>query len=96
MNYLPKARVENVVTQDIDSELLIYDLISNKALCLNETSKTVWQACDGETSFDEFRSKTKVNFSDELIWLALDQLKRDNLLDKNIETDSKFNGLTRR
>ena len=31
-----------------------------------------------------------------MIWLALNQLKVDKLLDKNIEIESKFNGLSRR
>lgn len=96
MNKLPKARIENIVIQKLNNELLIYDLISNRALCLNETSKIVWQACDDKTTFAEFRSKNNSQFSDELIWLTLDQLKADNLLDKRVEIEPKFNGLTRR
>lgn len=96
MSNLPKARLENIVVQETETELLIYDLISNKALCLNETSRIVWQACDGKMTFDDFRKKTNLKFSDELIWLALDQLKLDDLLDKSVEIESKFNGLTRR
>lgn len=96
MNYLPKARVENIVTQDIDGELLIYDLSVNKALCLNETAKTVWQACDGKTTFDDFRRKSNPDFSDELIWLTLEKLKQDSLFDKNEGITPNFNGLSRR
>ena len=96
MNYLPKSRTENIVIQETITELLIYDLISNKAMCLNETSKIVWQACDGKTTFDEFRRKTNSEFSDELIWLALEQFKHDDLLDKSVAIEPTFNSLTRR
>ena len=43
----PKARKENLVVQESNGEVLIYDLDTNKAFCLNETSALVWQACDG-------------------------------------------------
>lgn len=49
----PKARNKNIVVQLLNKETLIYDLIDNKAFCLNETSSIVFNACDGKTSFDE-------------------------------------------
>jgi hypothetical protein len=95
MNYLPKARVEKIVTQEANGELLIYDLSLNRAMCLNETARTVWQACDGKTDFDEFK-KSNPNFSDELIWLTLEKLNSDNLFDETVRFVPDFNGLSRR
>lgn len=75
---LPKARTENIVEQNLDKELLIYDLVTNKAYTLNETWRAVFKACGSNTTFDELKSKSKLN--DEIIYLALDELKKNNLL----------------
>ncbi len=52
---VPKARKENLVVQELDGEVLIYDLNTNKAFCLNEASALVWQACDGNKDVSEIR-----------------------------------------
>jgi hypothetical protein len=75
---LPQARTDNLIEQDLDREMLIYDLVANKAYTLNETSSIVYKACDGEMTFGELRHCHK--FTDELIYLALDQLQRCELL----------------
>ena len=89
---LPKAKIENIVMQTLDKELLIYDLGNNKAYNLNETSKIIYQACDGQTTFDELNRKYK--FNDEIIYLTLDELKTLNLIESTYE--SPFEGLSRR
>ena len=94
MNKLPKARTENIVVQSLEKETLIYDTITNQAFSLNETSAKVFNACDGQTSFDELQSKYK--YTDELIYLALDELKKQNLLAVNAEYASPFAEMSRR
>lgn len=100
MNKLPKARMENIVVQELDNELLIYNLISNKALCLNETSKLVWQACDGKTSATEISEiigqKLNSPINEDLIWLALDILKKENLIENGEQFSNYFAGMSRR
>lgn len=91
---LPKVRNQNIVIQEIGDEIMIYDLEINKAYCLNETSAIVYQNCDGETDFTEI--KTNHNFSDELISFALEQLNRENLLEKDGDFISPFKGFSRR
>ncbi|MBX7171620.1 MAG: PqqD family protein [Pyrinomonadaceae bacterium] len=96
----PKARNENIVVQEMESELLIYDLTINKAFCLNETSAMIWQLCDGKHSVSEI-SRTlsqKLNqpITEDLIWLALDRFKKDNLLEQSEQFVIDFNGLSRR
>jgi hypothetical protein len=78
MRMLPKAKPDNMVLQNLDKELLVYDLESNKAYSLNETSAIVFNACNGQTTFDEL--KTRHKFTDDLIYLALDELKKESLL----------------
>lgn len=70
---LPPAKTENIVIQTAGEEVLIYDLIINKVFALNETSTLVYQLCDGQTSFQEL--KDIYQFTDDLIYLALDELK---------------------
>jgi hypothetical protein len=49
----PHSRTKELVVQELKGELLIYDLSTNKAFCLNETSALVWQLCDGKSSISE-------------------------------------------
>lgn len=95
----PKTRNENIVVQAMENEILIYDLKENKAFCLNETSALIYQLCDGKRNVAEiargFNEITKQPINEDLIWLALDSLKKNNLLeDESIEIN--FNGLNRR
>lgn len=94
MNKLPKFRKADVVVQDAGSELLIYDLKTNKAYNLNETSKIVYQSCDGITTFEQLKKNHK--FSDDLIFLAIDDLKKINLLENSENIPTHFTGLSRR
>ena len=71
---LPKARTENLLEQNLKNETLIYDLRIDKAFNLNETSTIVYLACGQKLTFDELKRKHK--FSDEFIYLALDELRR--------------------
>jgi hypothetical protein len=94
MNKLPLARNTNIVVQELGKEFLIYDLNTHKAYNLNETSTIVYKACDGNTSFDELRVKN--NFTDDIIFLALDELKKESLLEENQAYNSPFSGMSRR
>lgn len=94
MKLLPLARSENIVVQELGREVLIYDLKTHKAFNLNETSSIVYRACDGFTSFEELRIKHQ--FTDELIFLALDELKKQNLIAEDQNYESPFAGMTRR
>lgn len=78
---LPKARTSNLIEQNFETETLIYDLNINKAFNLNETSTIIYKACNGESSFEDLKRRYK--FTDELIFLALDELRRNDLLAKD-------------
>lgn len=100
MKYTPEARSENIVVQDLHGEVLVYDLLINKAFCLNETAALVWQLCDGNRQISEISRQLgevlKSPPSEDLIWLALSQLKREHLLIGAENMPDKFQGLSRR
>lgn len=100
MNRAPKSRKNDLVVQEMDGEILIYDLSDNKAFSLNETSALVWELCDGNNSISEISQelskKLKANTNEELVWLALDQLKKEKLIENEEIVPASFEGLSRR
>ena len=94
----PIARKEGLVIQEMPDEILVYDTETNKAHCLNSTAAFVWQACNGKNSVSDiarlFGSQAKSPVQEDFIWLAIDQLNENNLLEK--EFKANFNGQSRR
>lgn len=95
----PASRYENLVVQEVKGEVLIYDLKTNKAYCLNETSALVWELCDGHKSVLEISramtEKLKIPVTEDLVWLALQELKKNKLTFAE-ELPVRFEGLSRR
>jgi hypothetical protein len=89
---LPKNRNKNIVVQELENETLIYDFATDKAYCLNETLTVVYNHCDGVTSVDELKRRYK--FTDDLIFLALDELQNNKLIEG--EKSTHFAGMNRR
>jgi hypothetical protein len=96
----PLCRKENIVVQEIDGDVLIYDLIENKAFCLNQTSALIWQACDGTRTVAEITELLGKQFgskiNEDVVWLALDQLGKESLIQKEYKLNERFGGLSRR
>lgn len=97
---LPLAKMQDLVIQDLEDELLIFNLKSNKALSLNKTLKLVWESCDGKTGISEIAEKLSLKLnqpvSKELILLAVEQLKKENLLADGEDLHLDLAGLSRR
>ncbi len=95
---IPVARKEGLVIQEMSDEVLVYDLDTNKAHCLNQTAATVWKSCDGRNTVADiskiFGSQSGRSVDEDLIWLAIDQLNEKNLLAEEIA--AKFAGESRR
>lgn len=95
-----KARSENIVVQSFENETLVYDLSINKAYLLNETVAFIWENLDGQTDTADLSrklsEKTKQSVSEEFVWLAIDELKRDNLLEKADKVKSPIALMDRR
>lgn len=96
----PLARRNEIVTQEMGDEVLIYDLKSDKAFALNSTSSAIWQYCDGKNSISDIAQKMSVELkesvSEDLVWLALEGLKKEKLIENENELTSPFVGISRR
>lgn len=94
----PIARKEGLVVQEMPEEVLVYDLNTNKAHCLNQTAALVWKWCDGENTVKEItrllEDQTGNEVNEDLIWLAIDQLSDKSLLEN--EVVPRFGGQSRR
>lgn len=94
----PSARKTGLVVQDMPDEVLVYDLNSNKAHCLNKSAAFVWKSCDGTKNVPDivnlFASEAGEKVSEDFVWLAIDQLSENSLLEASIKAD--FAGRSRR
>jgi hypothetical protein len=94
----PIARKTGLVIQDVPEEVLVYDMDTNKAHCLNKTAAMVWRSCDGSRTVPQIAeyvgSQAGEKVSDDFVWLAIDQLNANDLLEKPIKAD--FKGISRR
>lgn len=96
----PKSRREQLVIQELPGEILIYDLKTNKAFCLNHTAAFVWQHADGQTPVKQIayllQKKLKTAVDETVVWFALEQLEKDGLLENKIYAPTLFAGMSRR
>lgn len=96
----PKARTTEVVTRDMPDEVLVYDLKTHKAHCLNQTAAAVWKYCDGKTSVMEIAALLKRDLSQTVdeaaVWLAVERLSRAQLLEEPIASPAGSPRLGRR
>ena len=96
----PLARTQDIVTQDSGSELLIYDLKTNTAMSLNETSARIWRSCNGKRKAADICSYLKesdgVHVNEDLVLLALRQLSDADLLAAKMSESDKPEGVSRR
>lgn len=96
----PIARKSEIVIQEFGNETLVYDLTSNKAFNLNETSTTIWQLSDGNKTISEIAESVSKKFnspvSAEFVWLALEQLRKEGLIENGAEISSLYEGVSRR
>lgn len=97
---IPKRRVSEIVEQELDKELLIYDLSNHKAFCLNETSTLIWYLCDGNKHVFEISQQLSLvlgsPINEDFVWFAIDQFGRENLIVNKNELNSNLTGFTRR
>ncbi len=96
----PLARTDELVVQKSGNEHLIYDLQTNKAICLNQTSRLIWEHCDGKHSVSdiakELEKKLGTEISEDLVLFAINQLANEGLLSGVEELPERFRGPTRR
>src|SRR5258708_28348876 len=99
-NVKPTARKNDLVIQQADNEVLVYDLNKNKAACLNETAAFVWQNCNGSNGIADIAQalgrKTNSEVNDDVVWLAIDELSKNRLLEEKVAAEYSFTGTSRR
>ena len=76
----PLARSDDLVVEEVEGELLVYDLASNRAHCLGATAARVWRACDGRTPVGALSATPDVDA--DSVDRALAELDACDLLDE--------------
>lgn len=99
-NLDPLARKEGLIVEQMPDEVLVYDLELHKAHCLNRTAAFVWQHCDGKSDASKIARRMEKEFDakvgDDLVFLALDQLGKDHLLEKRVALPAEMVNMSRR
>ena len=96
----PKARTEKLIIKELSDETLIYDLESDQAHCLNSTAAFVWKNCDGRATVADIAhllgQQTQTADNEKVVWLALDQLEKFQLLQSPVMKPTNMAALNRR
>lgn len=81
---LPRARRQGLITAELGSELLVYDLERHRAHRLNTTAAAVWRACHDpltdEAVASQVGSGLPLRARRDVVWLAVGRLGRAGLL----------------
>jgi DNA-binding transcriptional ArsR family regulator len=76
---------EDTIVRQLGDELLVYDLKTNKAHCLNRMAAEVWMLCDGKTTVAEIVRKVgetaKSSVDEAVVELALSRLQKAGLIE---------------
>ncbi len=92
------ARHNGLVVQEMPDEVLVYDMDTNKAHCLNQSAAFVWKSCDGNNTVGDIVRQFEANgngkVTEDFVWLAIDQLNENGLMDSKIAP--RFEGQSRR
>ncbi|HST54122.1 MAG TPA: PqqD family protein [Pyrinomonadaceae bacterium] len=96
----PLARAEGLVVRELPEEVLVYDLDTHRAMCLNRTAALVWKSCDGRNDVAAIARALRAEFGahvpEEVVWLALERLSRDRLIAERVRRPASLAGLSRR
>ncbi len=99
-NQHPKARTEKLIIKELPDETLVYDQETDKAYCLNSTAADVWRNCDGSRTMSDLReviqSQSDLAVPEEVVWVALDQLEKFDLLERGATRAFRLRGISRR
>lgn len=96
----PLARKDGLVINELPEEIVVYDRASHKAHCLNRTAALIWKRCDGRTPPAKIarllQKELKATVDEDLVWYALEQLGKDDLLTEKYTRPSSGVQLSRR
>jgi hypothetical protein len=60
LNWRPKAKREGLLVEEIDGEVLVYNLERHRAHCLNDTAVRVWNLCTGKRTVEQIASELNI------------------------------------
>lgn len=101
----PLAREERLVVQEVADETVVYDEQRNHVHRLNRTAALIWRHCDGQHSPAALAraaqaalaaAGTPAPITEEVVWLALDRLEKEHLLQGPLARPSAAVQVTRR
>ena len=96
----PQARTTQITVKPLADELLVYDLDTNQASCLNRTASAVFKYCDGTRDVAALASAVSQELATPIeptvVWYALKQLSDKNLLQTHVTPPTEYGRLTRR
>ena len=85
----PLARIEGLITEEVDGELLVYDAQRDVACRLNGSAALVWQSSDGKRTVDDLvavLSEELGELADEdMVMVALDHLAEHGLIESGYD-----------
>jgi hypothetical protein len=94
----PISRHDDIVTESLGAETIVYDKTSHRAHSLNQTVALVWASADGERSVDQIAEilhrELGIPADRDVVLMALQELAEAELLEKPAETASNL--MTRR
>lgn len=97
---VPHARKQDLITQVLGGEIVVFDKSQDKAHVLNPTAAIVWQHCDGKRTVSEVAQivaqQTGTPAQDDMVWYALARLHDQGLLEGSVSVPAGLKGLTRR
>ncbi len=97
----PVARVQGLLTEELDEELLVYDTRGHVACRLNRTAALVWQNSDGERTLEDLVEVLREELGDvadeDLVMVTLDRLSQHGLIESGYAPrDAESAGVSRR
>ncbi|MBV9242153.1 MAG: PqqD family protein [Acidobacteria bacterium] len=83
-NFTPIARNEELVVQEMPGEVLVYDIRTNQAHCLNTTAAFIWKNCTGANSIRDIEqllmAEHGTGLDADLVKLGVEDLASRDLL----------------
>ena len=93
MREFPFARTKDLIIEELPDEVLVYDLITDKAHCLNRMSALIWKHCDGENTEGDIAAILQLEFktptSRKVVTLGLEELAAHGLLQEDAFAPSR-------
>jgi hypothetical protein len=95
----PTARQDDILTDQLLDETIVYDLKRHKAHRLNKTAAAIWRRCDGQTTIEEITASLPqlgLPSDPTLVEYTLTKLERAHLLQEPVSPQLGGPGFSRR